>query len=204
VDFGLSEEQELIVSTVRRFVEQEIYPHEALVERTGSVPEAVAQEIKAKTQELGFYACNFPESVGGAGLSHVDFALVERELGRGSMALTHFFGRPQNILMACEGEQIERFLMPAVRGEKMDALAMTEPNAGSDVRGMQCSAVRSGGDWVINGTKHFISGAEHADFFIVFVATGVDDTPRETKSYISTIADYPMRRCSVRSMAVLM
>lgn len=186
MDFGLSEEQDLIVNTVRRFVEEEVYPHEDLVERSGSVPKEIGEHIKAKTQELGFYACNFPESVGGAGLSHVDFALVERELGRGSMALTHFFGRPQNILMACEGEQIERFLMPAVRGEKMDALAMTEPNAGSDVRGMQCTAVRDGGDWVINGTKHFISGAEHADFFIVFVATGVDETPRGPKKRITT------------------
>ena len=186
MDFGLSQEQDLIVNTVRRFVEAEVYPHENLVERTGSVPKEIAAHIKAKTQELGFYACNFPESVGGAGLSHVDFALVERELGRGSMALTHFFGRPQNILMACEGEQIERFLIPAVRGDKMDALAMTEPNAGSDVRGMQCTAVRDGGDWVINGTKHFISGAEHADFFIVFVATGVDETPRGPKKRITT------------------
>lgn len=186
MDFGLSEEQEMIVSTVRRFVEEEVYPHENGVEKTGSVPKEIGEQIKAKTRELGFYACNFPQSVGGAGLSHVDFALVERELGRGSMALTHFFGRPQNILMACEGEQIERFLMPAVRGEKMDALAMTEPNAGSDVRGMQCSAVREGGDWVINGTKHFISGAEHADFFIVFVATGVDNTPRGPKKRITT------------------
>lgn len=186
MDFGLSEEQDMIVSTVRRFVEEEVYPHEDLVDKTGSVPAEIAEHIKSKTLELGFYASNFPESVGGAGLSHLDFALVERELGRGSMALTHFFGRPQNILMACEGEQIERFLMPAVRGEKMDALAMTEPNAGSDVRGMQCSAVRDGGDWVINGTKHFISGAEHADFFIVFVATGVDDTPRGPKKRITT------------------
>jgi acyl-CoA dehydrogenase len=54
----------------------------------------------------------------------------------------------------------------------MDALAMTEPEAGSDVRGMKCTAVRDGGDWVVNGTKHFISGADHADFFIVFIATG--------------------------------
>ena len=110
--FGLSEEQEMIVSTVRSFVENEIYPHEDEVERTGEVRPEVAEAIKAKTMELGFYACNFPESVGGAGLSHVDFALVERELGRGSMALNHFFGRPQNILMACKGEQIERYLMP--------------------------------------------------------------------------------------------
>jgi acyl-CoA dehydrogenase len=184
--FGMTEEQEMIVSTVRSFVENEIYPHEAMVERSGHVPSKIGDEIKQKAVDLGFYACNFPESVGGAGLSHLDFALVERELGRGSMALNHFFGRPQNILMACEGTQIEKYLLPAVRGEKMDALAMTEPDAGSDVRGMKCTARADGDDWVVNGSKHFISGAEHADFFIVFVATGVDETPRGPKKRITT------------------
>ena len=145
----------------------------------------MAEEIKRKTLDLGFYACNFPEEVGGAGLGHLDFALVERELGRGSMALTHFFGRPQNILMACEGEQRERYLFPAVRGERMDALAMTEPDAGSDVRGMKCTARRQGGDWVVNGTKHFISGADHADFVIVFIATGEDQTDKGPKKRIT-------------------
>ena len=186
MNFGLTDEQQMIVDTVRTFVENEIYPHEDLVERTGEVPKEVAEEIKRKTIELGFYACNFPEEVGGAGLSHVEFALVERELGRGSMALNHFFGRPQNILMACQGDQKERYLLPAVRGERMDALAMTEPDAGSDVRGMKCSAVRQGGDWVLNGSKHFISGADHADFFIVFVATGVDNTPHGPKKRITS------------------
>ncbi len=88
--FGLTEEQEMIVSTVRSFVENEIYPHETTVERLGYVPEEIGDEIKRKTIELGFYASNFPESAGGPGLSHLEFALVERELGRGSMALTHF------------------------------------------------------------------------------------------------------------------
>lgn len=183
--FGLSDEQEMIVRTVRDFVETEIYPHEDAVERSGEVPAELAHEIKRKCIELGFYACNFPEEVGGAGLSHLDFTLVERELGRGSMALTHFFGRPQNILMACEGEQRDKYLLPAVRGERMDALAMTEPGAGSDVRGMKCAARRDGGDWVVNGTKHFISGADHADFFIVFVATGEDETPKGPKKRIT-------------------
>ena len=185
MQYGLTQEQEMIAATVRSFVENEIYPHEDLVERTGEVPREVADEIKRKTIELGFYACNFPESVGGAGLNHLEFALVERELGRGSMALNHFFGRPQNILMACEGEQVERYLLPAVRGERMDALAMTEPGAGSDIRGMQANARRDGGDWVLNGTKHFISGADHADFVIVFMATGEEDTPRGPKKKIT-------------------
>ncbi|MEC3860590.1 acyl-CoA dehydrogenase family protein [Mesobacterium sp. TK19101] len=185
MNFGLTEEQQMIVDTVRSFVEKEIYPHEDVVERTGEVPKEIAAEIKRKCLDLGFYASNFPEEVGGPGLSHLEFALVERELGRGSMALTHFFGRPQNILMACNGEQREKYLLPAVRGERMDALAMTEPDAGSDVRGMKCNAVRDGGDWVVNGTKHFISGADHADFFIVFIATGVDETHHGPKKRIT-------------------
>ena len=185
MQFGIKEHQELIASTVRSFVENEIIPHEETVEATGEVPPEVAAGIRRKTIDLGFYACNFPEDVGGAGLNHLEFALVERELGRGSMALTHFFGRPQNILMACTGDQREKYLLPAVRGERMDALAMTEPGAGSDIRGMLSTAVRKGGDWILNGTKHFISGADHADFVIVFVATGVDETPRGVKKRIT-------------------
>ena len=183
--YGLTNEHQMIADTVRQFVEREIYPHETLVERTGEVPAEIAQEIKRKTKALGFYACNFPESVGGAGLNHLEFALVERELGRGSMALNHFFGRPQNILMACAGEQIDRYLLPAVRGDRMDALAMTEPGAGSDIRGMKCTARRDGGDWVANGTKHFISGADNADFVIVFMATGEDATDKGPKKRIT-------------------
>ena len=185
MNFGLTEEQEMIVETVRSFVENEIYPHEDVVERTGEVPKDIADSIKRKTMDLGFYACNFPKEVGGAGLSHLEFALVERELGRGCMALNHFFGRPQNILMACKGEQKERYLLPAVKGERMDALAMTEPGAGSDVRGMKCRAERKGGDWVINGNKHFISGADHADFVIWFIATGEEETQKGPKKRIT-------------------
>ncbi len=185
MDFGLSEEQEMIVETVRSFVETEIYPYENEVERTGIVPPDLAVEIRRKCIDLGFYACNFPEEAGGAGLDHVTFTLVERELGRGSMALTVFFGRPSGILMACEGEQRERYLLPAVRGEKIDALAITEPDAGSDMRGMKCTARSNGSDFVLNGTKHFISHADAADFIIVFAATGEEETPKGLKKKIT-------------------
>lgn len=183
--FGLTEEQTMIVDTVRDFVEKEIYPHENKVEELGYVPQDIADDIKSKVLNMGFYAPNFPEEVGGGGLNHLEFALLERELGRGSMALTHFWGRPQNILMACEGEQKERYLYPAIKGERMDALAMTEPDAGSDVRSMKTFARKDGSDWIINGTKHFISGAAHADFVIVFIATGEDDTPKGPKKRIT-------------------
>ncbi len=175
MNFALNAEQNIIVETVRRFVEQEIYPLEQQVEQNGYVDKKIAQQIQKKVLDLGFYAPNFPTEVGGGGLDHLSLTLLERELGRASMALTHFWGRPQNILMACKGEQIKKFLIPAVRGEKMDAIAMTEPNAGSDIKNMQAKAIRAKNNstqgWILNGTKHFISGAEHADFVISFFAT---------------------------------
>ena len=184
MDFGLTNEQQMVVDTVRDFVERELYPHEEDVERTGRVPPELGEAIKRKVIDLGFYAPNLPEDVGGGGLDHLTFTLLERELGRASMALTVFWGRPSGILMGCDAEQRERYLLPSARGERFDALAMTEPGAGSDVRGMQCFARRDGDDWIVNGTKHFISHGDLADFFIVFVATGDEEleTGREGAS----------------------
>jgi acyl-CoA dehydrogenase len=100
MDFALSSEQQMIVDTVRGFVETELYPLEAEVERTGQVAPEVGREIMAKVKALGFYAPNLPVEVGGGGLDALDFTLLERELGRASMALTVFWGRPSGILMA--------------------------------------------------------------------------------------------------------
>lgn len=184
--FGLTQEQQMVVDTVRDFVEKEIFPHEAEVERTAHVPQELGERIRQKVLDMGFYAPNMPVEVGGGGLDHLTLTLLERELGRGSMALTHFWGHPQNALLACKGEQCEKYLFPAVRGEKMDALAMTEPDAGSDVRGMKCRARQDGEGWIIDGTKHFISGGEHADFFIVFVSTGEEQTHKGIKQIITS------------------
>ena len=185
MDFALSPEQEMVVETVRRFVETELYPHEAEVERSGRVPRELGAEIARKIIDLGFYAPNLPVEVGGGGLDHLTFTLLERELGRASMALSVFWGRPSGILMACDAAQRERYLLPAAKGEKVDALAMTEPDAGSDLRGMTCHARPEGGDWVLNGSKHFISHADIADFVIVFAASGEEKTPRGPKKKIT-------------------
>ena len=185
MNFGLDTEQQMVVDTVRGFVEKELYPHEEEVERTGRVPPELGEAIRRKVIDLGFYAPNLPVEVGGGGLDNLTFALLERELGRASMALSVFWGRPSGILMGCEGEQRERYLYPAARGERFDALAMTEPGAGSDVRGMQCTARPDGGDWIVNGTKHFISHADLADFVIVFIATGEEETARGPKKRIT-------------------
>ncbi len=185
MNFNLSPEQDMVVETVRGFVEKELYPHEEEIERSGQVPPGLGESIKQKVIDLGFYAPNLPAEIGGGGLDHLTFTLLERELGRASMALSVFWGRPSGILMGCNDEQRERYLLPAARGERFDALAMTEPGAGSDVRGMQCSARASGDDWIIDGTKHFISHADLADFVIVFVATGEESTPRGPKKLIT-------------------
>ena len=92
---------------------------------------------------------------------------------------------PSNILLAGTPEQREKYLFPCIRGEKWDCLAMTEPGAGSDLRGMKASAVQDGDDWILNGTKHFISHADLADFAIVFMASGEDDSPRGKRKKIT-------------------
>ena len=185
MNFGLTAEQQMVVDTVRGFVEKELYPHEEEVERTGHVPPELGESIRRKVIDLGFYAPNLPVDAGGGGLDNLTFALLERELGRTSMALSVFWGRPSGILMGCSESQRERYLYPVARGERFDALAMTEPGAGSDVRGMQCFARRDGDDWIVNGTKHFISHADLADFVIVFVATGEEETARGPKKRIT-------------------
>jgi acyl-CoA dehydrogenase len=187
VDFELTAEQRLIVETVRDFVEQELYPHEDEVERLGDVPEELARAIRGKAIASGLYAANMPAELGGGGLDPVGVVLVERELGRASYALQMLVERPSNILQGCEGEQRERYLLPAIRGERHDCVAMTEPEAGSDIRSMATTAVRDGGDYVVDGTKHFISHADVADFVILFAATGVEQTPRGPKKLITTL-----------------
>ena len=114
------------------------------VERTDQVPPELIAEIHAKAKAAGLYAANMPEELGGGGLDAVGLALMERELGRTSFALQYAVARPSNILRACKGEQIERYLLPTIRGERVECLAMTEPGAGSDLRSMKTRAVRDG------------------------------------------------------------
>ena len=186
MDFKLSEEQEMIVKTTRDFVVNELYPHEAEIEETGVLRHELRDAIKKKAIEAGLYAANMPAEVGGAGLDTLTWVLYEKELGRANYAL-HWtcVARPSNILMACQGEQREKYLLPSVRGEKSDCLAMTEPGVGSDVRGMKTFARADGDDFVINGTKHFISHADEAAFVILFAATGEEETPRGKKKLIT-------------------
>ena len=186
MQFGLTDEQRMIIETTRAFVEAELYPHEALVERSGHLPMELIREIQAKAMNAGLYAANMPEEVGGAGLDTLSWLLYERELGRANYAL-HWtcVARPSNILLAGNEAQRQKYLYPCIRGETWDCLAMTEPGAGSDLRGMQATARQDGTDWILNGTKHFISHADIAGFTIAFMATGEEETPRGRKKRIT-------------------
>ena len=153
--FALSREQEMIVQTLRDFVERELYPHEDTVERLRRVPAEIAEDIKHKAIAQGLYALNFPTELGGGGLDAVTMALADRELGRANLALQYCVARPSTALRACTGSQIEEYLLPTVRGERCDCIALSEPDAGSDLRAMHTSARRDDGDWVINGDQAF-------------------------------------------------
>ncbi len=187
MDFDLSNEQKMIIETVRSFVEQELYPHEAEVEKNNLINSDLIEKIKQKSIELGLYAANMPEKYGGGGLDSLTLCLLEKELGKANFGLQYIVARPSSILMACKDEQIEKYLLPTIRGEKVDWLAMTEPNAGSDVRSMQCRAELEGEYFVINGSKHFISHADISDYVILFAASGVEETPKGQKKKITSL-----------------
>jgi acyl-CoA dehydrogenase len=153
-------------------------PYETEVEVTGEVRPELASQIKAGSIAAGIYAANMPAGLGGGGLDNVTMVLVEKELGKTSYGLHYIVARPSNILLACTGGQVEEYLLPTIRGERVECLAMSEPDAGSDLRGMKCRAVRDGDEYVINGTKHFISHADVADYVILFAVTGEDSGGR--------------------------
>ena len=168
-----SDEQRAVMETTKAFVQRELMPHEDEVERTGRLDPELVRELRGRAIRAGLYAANMPEEVGGAGLDTLSWMLMERELGHTGYALQMLaVARPSRILLACDGPQRATYLLPTVAGERVECLAMTEPEAGSDLRGMRTRAVRDGADWVVTGTKHFISHADESDFVILFAATG--------------------------------
>jgi alkylation response protein AidB-like acyl-CoA dehydrogenase len=173
MDLGLTVEQRAVVETTRAFVQRELVPHEDEVERSGALDPGLLAKLRDTAIRAGLYAANMPEDVGGGGLDTLTWMLMERELGHTGYALQMLaVARPSRILLACDDDQRSSYLLPVVAGERTECLAMTEPEAGSDLRGMRTRAVRDGPDWVVTGTKHFISHADAADFVILFAATG--------------------------------
>jgi acyl-CoA dehydrogenase len=185
MDFSPSDEQQLIIDTARAFVRKELMPHEDIVEAQDYVPDELFAQIRQRSIEVGLFAANIPEKHGGGGLGALGFALMEREFGWVSYALHYIVHRPCNILEAGSPDQIQTYLKPTVRGERLDCIALTEPGAGSDLSSMTTRAVSVGGDYVINGSKHFISFGMRADYVILFAVTGQKETPRGRRAEIS-------------------
>jgi acyl-CoA dehydrogenase len=186
MNFGLTSEQQMLVEAMRAFVDTELVPYENEVEKTDQVRPDLIHQIHERAIKSGFYAPNMPEELGGGGLDHLALTLLERELGRTSFALQYAVHRPSNILRACNDEQKERYLLPTIRGERIECLGITEPDAGSDVRSMKTRAEADGDDFILNGTKHFISYADVADYIILFAASGVEETKRGPKKLITS------------------
>jgi acyl-CoA dehydrogenase len=172
VDFSLSDEQRLLIDTVRKFIAEQLAPLEDEVERTGTLTPAQARSIFEKSKALGLYGMNMPTALGGGGLSAVDSMLVEEQFGHTTdILIRRAFGNVYEVLLACEGAQKERWLLPAVAGDRICCIAITEPGAGSDAAGITTRAVRDGSGWRLTGQKHFISDAVFSDFFVVSAKT---------------------------------
>ena len=172
MDFILTEEQRLLVETIREFVRRELKPLEEGVETSGYLADEVASEIQEKSRGLGLYAINIPREFGGGGLSVLEWMMAEEQFGRTSdILIRRAFGNVYEILLEASEKQKQTYLLPAVRGERTFSIAFTEPEAGSDAAAIKTKAERSGEGWILNGAKHFISDGLFSDFFVVTAVT---------------------------------
>ena len=173
MDFSLNDEQKMMIDTVRRFIAEELKPLEDGLENDGGLAHDKALAIHNKAKELGLYALNMPAELGGGGLSNLDRILCEEQFGHTSdYLIRRAFGNVYEPLLHCKGEQVERWLKPAVAGTRTCAITITESGAGSDAAGIKTHAKKTETGWVLNGSKHFISDGEWSDFFLVSAKTG--------------------------------
>ncbi len=178
MDLELSEEQKLITATVRKFVRNEIVPLEADLDPDGSELDPDDHErLVAQVKQMGFYGLDIPPEYGGPDVDLVTRTFMAIEMAQHRAGLYTpcygvFGGAGLAQLFEANEDQKQRYLYPTLRGEKHGFFGLTEPSGGSDpARAIQTTAVKDGDDWVINGGKIFISGADKADFGIVFART---------------------------------
>ena len=173
MDFELSAEQEAIRATFARFCDERIAPQAAALDAAHAFPHALFGELAA----LGFFGMRYPEEDGGSGMALTEFCLALEEIARGSMSLAGCAAM-QSLMatkflhMLGNADIKERLFKPALRGEKIGAICMTEPDAGSDLDGLSTSAARCEGGYVLNGQKTWVTSAPVADFFTVFAKAG--------------------------------
>ena len=173
----LTEDQEAIVKAVREFVEQEVMPVADEMEHRDEYPEKIVEQLK----ELGLFGLTIPEEYGGAGMDVMTYALVVAELSRGWMSLsgvlnTHFMAA---YLLRGHGtdEQKQRWLPRMATGELRAAYSMSEPGAGSDVQAIQTKAIRDGEDYVVDGTKMWVTNGLRAGLVVTLVKTDPEADP---------------------------
>jgi alkylation response protein AidB-like acyl-CoA dehydrogenase len=168
---GKAEVRHQIVRTIREWVEGEVIPLAEKYEHDDVYP----HELIPQMREMGLFGLNVPEEYGGLGLDYTTFAMVFEEISRGWMAVAGIIGSHHILthILVHYGteEQKRRFLPPLARGEKRGGLALTEPNAGSDVQAIQTTARRDGEEYVINGTKMFITNGLHGTTFALLAKT---------------------------------
>ena len=154
---------------VARFVEQEAYPVEERIVERGSIDQAEIDELRRRAREAGFAMLNMPPEHGGSGLSMLGQVAIEEEAGRATNGLGFAVvdRGPRELLELVTPEQAQRFVEPIVRGEYREAWALTEPGAGSDLSGLQATAVRDGDDWVLNGEKWFVTSEGQPGVYVV-------------------------------------
>ena len=173
MDFELSAEQEAIRATFARFCDERIAPQAAALDAAHAFPHALFGELAT----LGFFGMRYPEEDGGSGMALTEFCLALEEIARGSMSLAGCAAM-QSLMatkflhMLGNADIKERLFKPALRGEKIGAICMTEPDAGSDLDGLSTSAARCEGGYVLNGQKTWVTSAPVADFFTVFAKAG--------------------------------
>lgn len=178
MELELSEEQKQIVESVRRFVREEVAPLEADLDPDASELEPEDHErLVGIVKAMGFYGLDIPEEYGGPGIDLVTRTLMAIEMSQHRAGLYApcygtFGGAGLAQLYEANEDQKQRYLYPTLRGEKRGFFALTEPSGGSDpARAIRTTAVRDGDDWILNGEKTFISGADRADYGITFART---------------------------------
>ncbi|WP_424530959.1 acyl-CoA dehydrogenase family protein [Sphaerisporangium viridialbum] len=189
MDFELNEDQDLFRRTLREFVEKEIVPVASEWEREGRYPEEIVQGFR----RLGLFGISIPEEYGGLDLDRVSFALVFEEIARGWMGVAGVLGSHSlaSWMIAKYGTEEQRaaYLPDLATGARRTGIALTEPGAGTDLQGIQTRAERDGDEYVIHGTKTWITNARHADPLPVLVKTSITEPAHRGMSVLLVDAD---------------
>lgn len=187
-----TEMRDAILTEVRRFIRTEVVPIEAQIDEDDAIPEAIIEQAK----QMGLYGFAIPEEFGGLGLSMYDEALLVMELGYTTPAFRSLFGTNNGIaghtLLEGGTEKQKLESLPRLAsGEMVASFGLTEPDAGSNPASMTTRAVRDGDDWVIDGTKRYITNAPVADVIMVFARTSPDKPPSKGVSVFMVGRDAP-------------